>query len=237
FLLFQFLLIVLDRVIYITRSLTYKLYYHVVMAILIHALVFFWIPSATYRSFGSNAILITLYILKIIYFFLSANQIKSGYPDTVQRNALLQNVTFVGWLIFVIYKAIPFLYELRMLLDWSCIPTTLDLNHWHKMEDIAGQLYLNQYQLKTVRRQGRALGAPQPRSKKFLAGGLLFVLLLIVVWFPLLLISLVNQSAVSNLPTSVDISLEINDYEPIFVMDATTLQQSISSTSYGHLLN
>ena len=30
--------------------------------------------------------------------------------------------------------ALPFLYELRQLLDWSCTPTTLQLMDWMKLE-------------------------------------------------------------------------------------------------------
>src|SRR5579875_2948623 len=38
-------------------------------------------------------------------------------------------------------QAIPFVYELRALLDWSCTATTLSLFDWFKLEDINASLF------------------------------------------------------------------------------------------------
>ena len=38
-------------------------------------------------------------------------------------------------------QALPFIYELRQLLDWACTPTTLTLSDWFKLEDINMSLY------------------------------------------------------------------------------------------------
>eukprot|EP00730_Choanoeca_flexa_P018701 TRINITY_DN9110_c0_g1_i1.p1 TRINITY_DN9110_c0_g1~~TRINITY_DN9110_c0_g1_i1.p1 ORF type:complete len:901 (+),score=178.58 TRINITY_DN9110_c0_g1_i1:368-2704(+) len=236
FLLLQFLMILVDRALYITRSLKLKLIYHYVSVILIHFLFFYTVPSTTGRSFISNGVLIALYLLKVSYFLVSSYQIRASYPNSVQRNALTKHATFVGWLIFIIYKAIPFMLELRMLLDWSCIPTTLMLQHWHKMEDINGQLFLNRYQIRVREKQNRGLGQAQPRHKKILSGGLLFVLLIFVLWFPLLLMSLVNSNAVPNVPATVDLKLQFNAYEPVFVMDALASTPSIDGADYNQLV-
>jgi len=40
-----------------------------------------------------------------------------------------------------IYRAIPFVYELRTLLDWICTPTTLIFFNWLTVEDIKTELY------------------------------------------------------------------------------------------------
>ena len=39
-------------------------------------------------------------------------------------------------------QAIPFLLELRSVLDWVCTKTTLTLNHWLKMEDIYANVFI-----------------------------------------------------------------------------------------------
>ena len=39
-------------------------------------------------------------------------------------------------------QAIPFLLELRSVLDWVCTKTTLTLNHWLKMEDIYANIFI-----------------------------------------------------------------------------------------------
>ena len=39
-------------------------------------------------------------------------------------------------------QSIPFLLELRSVLDWVCTDTTLSLSHWLKMEDIYANIYI-----------------------------------------------------------------------------------------------
>ena len=40
----------------------------------------------------------------------------------------------LSWLGFQTFCSVPFLYELRQILDWSCTPTTLNLFDWLKLE-------------------------------------------------------------------------------------------------------
>ena len=44
--------------------------------------------------------------------------------------------------LFTSFQAIPFLLELRSVLDWVCTDTTLTLFHWLKMEDIYANIYV-----------------------------------------------------------------------------------------------
>jgi hypothetical protein len=44
--------------------------------------------------------------------------------------------------LFRIYRAIPFLYELKAMLDWSCTSTTLYLGEWLKLEDIHSGVFI-----------------------------------------------------------------------------------------------
>lgn len=44
--------------------------------------------------------------------------------------------------ILISFQAIPFLLELRSVLDWVCTDTTLTLYHWLKMEDIYANIYV-----------------------------------------------------------------------------------------------
>lgn len=39
-------------------------------------------------------------------------------------------------------QTIPFVLELRGLLDWVCTDSTLSLFHWLKMEDIYANIYI-----------------------------------------------------------------------------------------------
>lgn len=46
----------------------------------------------------------------------------------------------LSWLGFQTFCSVPFLYELRQILDWSCTPTTLNLFDWLKLEVRADSL-------------------------------------------------------------------------------------------------
>ncbi len=76
-----------------------------------------------------------------------------------------RHVNNFGTMAFHVFQAIPFLFELRELLDWSCTATTLTLFDWLKLEDISISLFFV-----TVSRQNRQrhqLGERQPRYIKF----------------------------------------------------------------------
>ena len=76
-----------------------------------------------------------------------------------------RHVNNFGTIAFHVFQAIPFLFELRELLDWSCTATTLTLFDWLKLEDISISLFFV-----TVSRQNRQrhrLGERQPRYIKF----------------------------------------------------------------------
>jgi hypothetical protein len=64
-----------------------------------------------------------------------------------------------------VFSAIPFLYELRELLDWSCTATCLTLFDWLKLEDIHTSLFFVTCSRRARRRH--ALGERQPRWLKF----------------------------------------------------------------------
>jgi hypothetical protein len=49
-------------------------------------------------------------------------------------------------IIFRIYKAIPFLWEMKVILDWTVTKTSLDLFQWFKIDDAFNYLYYNRIQ-------------------------------------------------------------------------------------------
>jgi hypothetical protein len=88
-----------------------------------------WAPSAH----PARAHLRALIALKCGSFAASALQLRTGYPPPASYANGMGRHTFifmrsVSWpasLAFHAFMAVPFLYELRQLLDWSCTPTTL----------------------------------------------------------------------------------------------------------------
>lgn len=54
----------------------------------------------------------------------------------------LENPSVVVMVLFFVYRAIPFLYEVRCILDWTLTRTALTLYEWLKLEDIFAELFL-----------------------------------------------------------------------------------------------
>lgn len=67
------------------------------------------------------------YIIICLYLYFSACQIRSGYPvdktDSVINPVIEKNNDFLLFL----YMQMPFLYELRNILDWTFSKTSLSL--------------------------------------------------------------------------------------------------------------
>lgn len=67
---------------------------------------------------------------------------------------------------FLLFQGLPFLYELRVLLDWACTETSLTLYKWFKLEDVRASLYSQQHTREAERR--RPPGTKVPGWDKFL---------------------------------------------------------------------
>lgn len=237
YMLMQFLLMVLDRIVYLLRSEKYKLILHYALVVLIHILIFYVIPKTTERSFTNNPVLITLYLLKVAYFWVSSLQIRAGYPQSSNRNFFMKDHSTISYYSYTIYKAIPFLDELRQLLDWTCTTTTLELFDWFKLEDVYGQLFVVKHNIITKAEAGRKPGEKQPLKTKWLTGAVLVALLIGVIWMPLLVMSVVNRQAVPNVPVDVAFSLQVNSYEKLFQIDSGFSLPELSTTDYKHLVD
>lgn len=104
----------------------------------------------------------------------------------------MRRVSSLNAVAFQVFAAIPFLYELRQLLDWSCTPTTLSFQDWLKLEDINMSLFF--VAVTRASRASKPYGARQPRYLKFFQGTLLFLGLLVLLWVPLLVFSSGNPT-------------------------------------------
>ncbi|KAL0389546.1 UNVERIFIED_CONTAM: Piezo-type mechanosensitive ion channel [Sesamum calycinum] len=75
-----------------------------------------------------------IYLTKAVSLALQAMQIRHGIPNksTLYRQFLTSEVSRVNYLGYRLYRALPFLYELRCVLDWSCTTTSLTMYDWLK---------------------------------------------------------------------------------------------------------
>ncbi|XP_071784673.1 piezo-type mechanosensitive ion channel component 1-like isoform X3 [Asterias amurensis] len=238
FLLLQFVLMVIDRAIYLRKAVIAKFIFLIAVIIGVHVWLFFLLPKINNRRFIDNTPAQVFYFVKCIYFALSAYQIRSGYPTRILGNCLCKRYNYINLFLFMGYQAIPFLKEIRMLMDWMFTDTTLSLAHWLEIEDV----YSSVYPIKCWRNAEVAYpvdrGLLKSKAVKYGAGGIQLFVLLVIVWFPLLLISLSNSSNISNPISSVDISITISGYDPLFKM--TTQGHSLiefNQKKYDALLN
>lgn len=117
---------------------------------------------------------------------------------------------------------IPFLFELRSIMDWMWTDTSMTIFDWIKMEDIFAHIFL----LKCTRHVESEY--PQPRGErksvvvKYFMGGIILFVIILVIWFPMVFFSLGNTVGEPNPPFDVTVELRVGPYEPIYQMTAQT---------------
>lgn len=132
-LLLQFLLIITDRVIYLFKATLCKILLQYVLIGNVLTLYFWVWPHSIQTPFTHSPVLVISFLLFCLYLYLSALQIRDGYPYEVDEHYLTRTYTEPRPTLFNIYRAIPFVYELRTLLDWITTDTALGWNEWLKV--------------------------------------------------------------------------------------------------------
>eukprot|EP00002_Diphylleia_rotans_P029364 TRINITY_DN5977_c0_g1_i3.p1 TRINITY_DN5977_c0_g1~~TRINITY_DN5977_c0_g1_i3.p1 ORF type:complete len:2290 (+),score=357.80 TRINITY_DN5977_c0_g1_i3:108-6977(+) len=235
-LIMQFVLIIIDRYIYIKRSIRMKFVLFVVHTVAIHWLLLYSVPMSAQLGYEDNKPLVALYVLELFYIIISGLQVYYGYPYYTRGQFLTRHYGRLAQQTFTLYRAIPFLYELRTLLDWIAIRTALDFSGWMKVEDIYCNLYTVKCGILEGRSNPREFGQKRTRKEKFVMGTMVFVFLCVVVWFPLLLMSSSSPAVGSNLVLTTSLRIGIQEYPVLYVssLDENSLPP-ISKSDFNKL--
>uniref|UniRef100_A0ACD5VI83 Uncharacterized protein n=1 Tax=Avena sativa TaxID=4498 RepID=A0ACD5VI83_AVESA len=205
-----FFLIVVDRIIYLWSFATGKVVFYLFNLVLFTYSVteYAWGMELAHRDVG-GFVLRAIYLTKSISLALQALQIRYGIPNksNLYRQFLTSKVTQVNYLGFRLYRALPFLYELRCVLDWSCTTTSLTMYDWLKLEDIYASLFLVKCDT-ILNRANHQHGEKQTKMTKFCGGICLFFVLICVIWAPMLIYSSGNPTNIAN--PIIDVSVKID---------------------------
>ncbi|RWS08455.1 Piezo-type mechanosensitive ion channel component 2-like protein, partial [Dinothrombium tinctorium] len=214
-LLASFMVILIDRALYLRKNIIGRLIFHIVIVIIIHVYLFIILPSVADRNtspFDRNPPKFW-YIFKAIYLLLNARQIKCGYT------------------------MIPFLYDMRLIMDWVWTDTSLNLEEWAIMEDMFKQLFERKCTLTFEKKFPEPEGRARRRPPKYFHGGAYLALILLAIWIPLVLFALGSTVGKSLNPSTVTVSIEFVGFQPLFKMSATgdMLQERLTEDEWSEL--
>ena len=190
-----------------------KYFLHIIVLIISHFLIFWYLPmegnynlnsihyckvydKSNCNDFLFNNHLIIFYLMYTVYYIFSALQIQNGLLDTRKKSLLMRKDNIINSIFFKIYKSIPFLYELKLTIDWTFTHTALDIFKWIKFESIYDLLFITHCEMK--QEKSKDIGEKIGVVKKLTVGGIGFSGILLVLLGPLILFSTLNPTNINN---------------------------------------
>ncbi|XP_012490496.2 piezo-type mechanosensitive ion channel homolog isoform X1 [Gossypium raimondii] len=224
-----FFLIVVDRVLYLCSFAAGKVIFYLFNLVLFTYSItrYAWRMKPSDQHAGKLA-LRAIFLAKAVSLALQGVQIRHGIPQkaTLYWQFLTSRVSRINYLGYRLYRALPFLYELRCVLDWSCTMTSLTMYDWLKLEDINASLYLAKCDA-VLNRATHRQGQKQKKMTKCCNGICLFFILICVIWTPMLMYSSGNPTNIANPINDASFQLDISTGGGRLTLYQTTLCEKL----------
>ena len=225
-----FFMVVVDRVVYLLRSLWFKYVLTVLSAVVYSSVMLAWFhaQSTFDRSYygtspfwlrGALPLAASLYLLKMFYVYMSCRQIASGLPAYENHICFVGTCSLIEQFRYILSRITPFAFDLRVLLDWTVSPTVLKMNQWIRVEDIAHELYMTICDVddtKDVNEMKKKPTDPFPRWLKYVVGSITFSLVALVLLGPLLLYSSVSPVVQKNSVSEISVVVSLPNLPPLW---------------------
>ncbi|KAM1001577.1 hypothetical protein ACFX1X_008184 [Malus domestica] len=223
-----FFLIVLDRIIYLCSFATGKVIFYLFNLILFTYSVTEYAWNMEPSHHAGRLALRAIFLAKAVSLALQAIQLRHGIPHkgTLYRQFLTSEISRINYLGYRLYRALPFLYELRCALDWSCTTTSLTMYDWLKLEDIHASLYLVKCDA-VLNRATHKQGEKQTKMTKCCNGICLFFILICVIWAPMLMYSSGNPTNIENPIKDASVQVDIKTASGRLTLYQTTLCEKL----------
>jgi len=195
---------------------------NIVAFIILHAIVIHSVLEVSNQRqaqlpLHSNPALFGYYVIWMVYMGVCMAQYKHGLPavdsDLLRPTTAPESQGFfqerIRMIYFLVHYHLPFVDDLRVIIDWTVVRTSLDLWMFFKVEDAHSWLFRIRHQMFTRRQSWYA--EERGCLEKLATGWLLLFALLVVILMPVVLFSPITpflehvpiQSAVVALEMSV----------------------------------
>ncbi|KAL0233427.1 hypothetical protein PCE1_001942 [Barthelona sp. PCE] len=211
-----FLMIMVDRVLYFRQSNKWKRQYltgSVLLGILLCVVLG---PRAANILPNESLSLRFVLLLRCIHALISGFQLKYGFPSYTKGNFVMRNNDGVHNILHTAFTSVPFVYELRVILDWTFSDTVLDFFEELKFQDIFHTIFKRECAVEKLKQNPEIKNEKQKILTKILFGGTLLLLVILLLFGPLFAFSSINPTSRLNPITGLSMSISINNYYPIY---------------------
>ncbi|CAG9583874.1 [Leishmania major strain Friedlin] len=215
--------LVMDRMLYVQRSMRLKALANGVCAISYTVFYWWWRNAVTVSEHATGNV---YFALKVVALVLSVTQVCRGFPVHRRRHIFTTHLGSLLSYSFTVYRSLPFLWELRTLVDWTVLRTSLSLQEYLTVEDIYVYIYQCRDRYLEKHRNNEKLGDAVAPLSKWSFGVSRLALVLLALLGPLLYYSTYNPSTVANSATQLNFQLSFFGTYDFF---ATTVRDNVTT--------